>query len=55
MKDRAELLPTEKHLVVVTAMSRPQPADGLTFVTKDHEVVQRWADKRQATPFDAGL
>lgn len=48
METKRELLVKEKPLRVVT--SSDAPAGSGTLVTRDHEVIQRWANDRQAEP-----
>jgi hypothetical protein len=43
------LLPQQKHVPDVKA-DTPEDADAKVLSTRDHEVIRRWAAKRQAEP-----
>ena len=48
----SDLLPKRRELVSVTNqdVDSVAPQGGRTFVTTDHEVIRRWAARRQAEP-----
>jgi len=50
MDDTNELLRNKKKVIAVKTHRRPEGSAGKTFVTSDHEVIQQWAEHRQALP-----
>jgi hypothetical protein len=50
MERKSELLPDKGQVSVVTKNSGPETKDNQTLVTRDHEIIQRWAATRQAEP-----
>lgn len=49
MKSEGQLLPEHKHAAEVRADS-PEQSSSNVVATRDHEVIRRWASKRQAEP-----
>jgi hypothetical protein len=49
MKTEGPLLPDPKHVPSVDVEETPESAREVVF-TRDHDVIRRWASKRQAEP-----
>jgi hypothetical protein len=49
MKPEGQLLPDQGHIPSVQSDVPLAPSPQVVF-TQDHEVIRRWAEKRQATP-----
>jgi hypothetical protein len=50
MKSKGPLLPQQHRVPVVSAGSEPSATDSRTVATRDHDVIKKWAEKRQAVP-----
>lgn len=49
MKSQGQLLPEQTHIAKVGAGEPPDPSNTVVF-TRDHQLIQAWAAKRQAQP-----
>ena len=50
MEKKPELLAEQAALFFVTAHDEPDDPGTRTLATRDHDVIRRWADRRQAEP-----
>ena len=50
MKNKLPLIPAQGVVPVATADVQPDPADGRSIATRDHEVIRKWAARHQAEP-----
>ncbi len=50
METKGPLLPQQGRVPTVTADSQVQSTGSRTLATRDHEVIRRWAARRQAEP-----
>lgn len=50
MTQKGPLLPQEKDIPIITKANEPDAPVDCTLATRDHDVVMRWAARRQAEP-----
>lgn len=50
MNVKGPLLPQQQRIHLVRSGDVPAPHEGQTLASRDHDVIRKWAERRQASP-----